>query len=230
MIAACPPLSPEEQVRLQALRGLDIARLAPEAAEKRRAFINTRAAELSTRAGVPIPQAKKIVLQQCEGVLLPDIVLPFDDRNLAGATVGDVLADPDRFEGETLADPIEGPGYGRCKAKILLRPDGSPWIHSFAHGNAVYQLQQKPEPQTTADRLKALASAVTVDRDRLIATRTVAAALIRCNSIPAILALSLVEGWNEKHCLPPLPREQIISIVNALAGRQAARMERHYGR
>jgi hypothetical protein len=32
------------------------------------------------------------------------------------------------------ADPIEGIEYGRCKAKIMLRRNGSVWINSFAHG------------------------------------------------------------------------------------------------
>ena len=74
-------------------------------------------------------------------MLRPDIVLPFDDPELAGCTVGDVLADPERFEGETLADPLEGVGYGRCGAKIMRRADGTPWIHSFAHGRTIYELK-----------------------------------------------------------------------------------------
>jgi hypothetical protein len=73
--------------------------------------------------------------------LLPDLVLPFDDEEFAGCTVADVLADPDRFEGATLADPNEGPDYGHCVAKILRRPDGTPWIDSFAHGRTVYELK-----------------------------------------------------------------------------------------
>jgi len=72
---------------------------------------------------------------------LPDLVLPFDDEEFAGCTVADVLADPDRFEGATLADPNEGPDYGHCVAKILRRPDGTPWIDSFAHGRTVYELK-----------------------------------------------------------------------------------------
>jgi hypothetical protein len=39
--------------------------------------------------------------------------------------VGDVLADPDRFVGATLADPQEGVEYGTGKAKVMQRPDGS---------------------------------------------------------------------------------------------------------
>ena len=52
-----------------------------------------------------------------------------------------MLADPARYEGETLADPLEGVAYGRCKAAIMLRGDGTPWIHSFAHGRTVYHLR-----------------------------------------------------------------------------------------
>ena len=80
-------------------------------------------------------------MRQCEGVLLPDIVLPFDDPEFAGCTVGDVLADPDRFDGATLADPLEGVEYGTCKAKIMRRADGTLWIHTFAHGRTIYELK-----------------------------------------------------------------------------------------
>ena len=85
--------------------------------------------------------AEQVIVRQCEGVLRPDVELPFDDPDLAGCTVGDVLADPERFEGETLADPLEGVEYGRCKAKIMRRADGTPWIHSFAHGRTIYELK-----------------------------------------------------------------------------------------
>lgn len=85
--------------------------------------------------------AARAVARQCEGVLLPDVLLPFDDSDLAGITVADVLTDPARFEGATLADPLEGVEYGRCKAKIMRRADGTPWIHSFAHGRTFYELR-----------------------------------------------------------------------------------------
>ena len=56
-------------------------------------------------------------------------------------TVGDVLADPAKYEGHTLADPIEGVEYGRSTAKIMRRDDGTPWIRSFAHGLTNYTLK-----------------------------------------------------------------------------------------
>src|SRR4029450_9254564 len=58
----------------------------------------------------------------------------------AGCSVADVLADPTRFEGATLADPLEGTDYGVCKAKVMRRADGSVWVHSFAHGRTVHEL------------------------------------------------------------------------------------------
>jgi len=52
-----------------------------------------------------------------------------------------VIANPEFYEGETLADPLEGVAYGRCVAKIMRRANGMPWIHSFAHGRTIYELR-----------------------------------------------------------------------------------------
>jgi hypothetical protein len=73
--------------------------------------------------------------------LLPGAALEFDDPELNNFTVADILDDPAGFEGVTLADPNEGVEYGRCKAKVLRRGDGAPWIYSFAHGRTTYELR-----------------------------------------------------------------------------------------
>src|SRR5690242_10739012 len=86
-------------------------------------------------------RALRIIERECEGILLPNVELPFDDQEFAGCAVADVLADPDRFEGATLADPLEGVEYGRCKARIMRRAHGTVWINSFAHGRTVYELK-----------------------------------------------------------------------------------------
>jgi hypothetical protein len=140
-LAACPPLSIVERARLDELKTRERERLAPGRARAREAFVKAQARKLVARTGMPEKAATQVIIRQCEGVLRPDIMLPFDDEALAGCTVGDVLADPDRFVGETLADPLEGVDYGRCKAKIMRRDDGTPWIHSFAHGRTVYELK-----------------------------------------------------------------------------------------
>jgi hypothetical protein len=165
--AICPDLSLVEQARLRELKAQERARLAPELAKARVKFIAEKAQALAARTGATPQAAAHAIARQCEGVLLPDIELPFDAPKLAGKTVGDVLANPQKFEGETLADPLEGVDYGRCKAKILLRADGTPWIHSFAHGLTTYELKldaaavrKAMEAATTSDVVEVYAKAV----------------------------------------------------------------------
>src|SRR5262249_24414977 len=107
----------------------------------RRAFMAEQAKRLAATRGISEDAAARVVARQCEGILLPDVVLPFDDPDLAGSTVADVLADPDKFEGATLADPLEGINYGICKAQVMRRADGAMWIHSFAQGRTTYELK-----------------------------------------------------------------------------------------
>ena len=140
-VVACLPLSIVERARLDERKAKERERLAPEMAKARAAFVEAQAKRLVARTGMPEQVAKLVILRQCDGVLRPDVELPFDDPALAGCTVGDVLADPERFEGETLADPLEGVSYGRCVAKVMRRADGTPWIHSFAHGRTTYALK-----------------------------------------------------------------------------------------
>jgi hypothetical protein len=140
-MAALPPLTITETAKLRELKARQKQALAAKAAKVRVAYVAKRARQLAERTGITPQAAAHIISRQCKGMLLPLIVLPFDNPSLAGVTVAEVLADPARYEGETLADPLEGVAYGRCKAAIMLRGDGTPWIHSFAHGRTVYHLR-----------------------------------------------------------------------------------------
>src|SRR5712691_8212044 len=140
-VATCPPLTIVELAKLRELRAKEAARLAPEAAKSKAEFITRQCQRLSERTGIDQNRARRVVERQCLGILLPDLVLPFDDPDLTGGTVANVLEDPSRFEGATLADPLEGVEYGMCKARVMRRTDGTPWIHSFAHGRTVYELR-----------------------------------------------------------------------------------------
>jgi hypothetical protein len=139
--AACPPLNVLEKAELAELHAKAKQQLAGESAKAREEFIDRQADELAKRSGVSRRVAIETIRKQCSGILLPTIALPFDDPDLAGKTVADVLADPAAYEGETLADPLEGIDYGRGKAKIMRRADGTVWIHSFAHGRTTYELK-----------------------------------------------------------------------------------------
>jgi hypothetical protein len=137
----CPDLDIVERSHLKELKAKAAGPLQGEATKVRREFEERRAEVLAKRTGLSLSDARQQIVRQCEGTLLPDVVLPFDDEDFAGCTVGDVLSDPARFEGATLADPIEGIEYGACVARIMRRTDGTLWIHSFAHGRTVYELK-----------------------------------------------------------------------------------------
>ena len=100
---------------------------------------STLAEAVSARSGMPLLTALRLVKARHQGVLLPYIELDFD--HLGMVPVATVLAEPERFVGETLADPLEGAEYGRCKAKVMRDDAGGLFIHSFAHGRAIYRLR-----------------------------------------------------------------------------------------
>ena len=140
-VAVCRSLTLVEQAKASQAKAADRQRIAPAVAASRTAFVKEHGGRIAQRTGIPPAVAERMAERQCGGVLLPAVVLPFDADDMAGATVGDVLAEPARFVGATLADPLEGVPYGRCKAKIMQRPDGSLWINSFAHGRTAYELK-----------------------------------------------------------------------------------------
>lgn len=95
--------------------------------------------KISAKSGVPHLTALRLVEARHRGVLFPDVELEFD--HLGVVTVEALLAEPGRYVGETLADPLEGSSYGRCKAKVMQGDDKDLLIHSFAHGRALYLLR-----------------------------------------------------------------------------------------
>ena len=135
---ACPSLTPAEQSTVDQMKADAKERLQPEIDKARAAYIEEKAEELVKRKGISKAEAVKAIESQCNDVLCKHIGLEFSDKQLKGATVGDVLDDPERFQNKSLADPIEGVAYGRTTAMVLLRRDHPyyPWIKSFAHGEA----------------------------------------------------------------------------------------------
>ena len=171
----CRPLTLVEQAKLRDFKAAERHRLAGPADQARASFINAQAARIVSRTGCSPVAAHRTVLRQCQGILLPDVVLPFDAAEHDGATVADVLATPSKFIGATLSDPLEGVEYGRGKAKIMRRSDGTLWINSFAHGRTVYELRHDAasveaalnvtEPTEAADRCVTLVLAADLEPD-----------------------------------------------------------------
>jgi len=137
---ACPDLTPAEKLELARLKAASANQLRPEAAKAKAEFIAEKTTELVKR-GVPEARARAAAEAWGKETLRPDAVLEFADREIGVKTVADVLADPDRFIGEDLADPIEGVDYGRTCAVVLRRyDDGGLEIKSYAHGGAYHRL------------------------------------------------------------------------------------------
>ena len=134
-----PRLTEYERHRVDEAKAASAEALGKAAAEIRARHDRALAEKTSAKSGMPLVAAMRLVAARHRGVLLPYVELDFD--HLGIVSVAAVLADPDRFVGETLADPLEGADYGRCKAKVMRANDGGLCIHSFAHGRAFYLLR-----------------------------------------------------------------------------------------
>jgi hypothetical protein len=137
----CAPLNDDEKSRLKKLKDAEKQRLLPER-EKARAAWSVKHIEQLTAVGMSEDQARAQVNRWIDRQELSSaFALPFDDPKLADTTVADVLAAPDEYINKTLSDPFDGISYGRGKAKLFKRANGSLFINSFAHGGIKYELK-----------------------------------------------------------------------------------------
>jgi hypothetical protein len=143
--AACADLDGVEHKELQRRKAAAARALGKEIEAARETFAEQ--VEKAVCRGMDADKARHMATQWGMGVLLPGVTLEFDDPDLCGTTVADILADPARFDGETLADPVEGVAYGRNCAIVQIR-DGIPSIFSFAHGGARYELRHDSGAQS----------------------------------------------------------------------------------
>src|ERR1700730_11081339 len=134
-----PPLTEYDRHRVVEAKTASTNALTKAATEIRVRHDKKLADKVSQRFDIPEMTALRLVQARHRGVLLPYVDLDFD--HLGIVPVLQVLADPDCFIGETLADPLEGADYGRCKAKVMQDDEGGLFIHSFAHGRAIYRLR-----------------------------------------------------------------------------------------
>lgn len=132
----CTDLVPAEKANLGRVIANDRRAVAPAAAAANKAFKDAKRADMASR-GVDADRIETTLARMDEDVLGPGVRLDF--VSLPGnVTVADVLAAPDKFDGEVLYDPVEGREYGHSTAKFYA--DGL-IIHSFAHGKSIYKLR-----------------------------------------------------------------------------------------
>ena len=137
--SALTPLTPVERRKLAEMQNEARAGLLPEAERRQKAADATAAQDLAQRRGISRAAAIEMLRQARKRDLLPDAELIFDDRQLGVKTVRDVLLDRKAFHRQPMADPIEGPSYGRATATPLTERD-PPIVKSFAHGGMEYRL------------------------------------------------------------------------------------------
>ena len=133
-----PDLTDTEEAEYRRL--VDAAKLAAkgDADQVRSAWIERKSSEIAKEQGIDKAVARKQVEAIGTGKtvdLPPGFVLHFASEGRA--TVAEVLADPGRYDGKALADPVEGTGYGVTTAAFYANPDGKPCIHSQAHGMGI---------------------------------------------------------------------------------------------
>jgi hypothetical protein len=137
---AAPRLSQYERQRVAEAKAASAKALGKTAAEIRNKYDEELAGKISANSGTPLATARRLVKARHKGVLYSHAELQFDHLDDV-VTVGAVMAEPERYVDETLADPMEGVDYGRGKAKVMRGGDGDLFIHSFAHGRGVYRLR-----------------------------------------------------------------------------------------
>jgi hypothetical protein len=176
--AVCPDPKPEEAREVEALVAAERQRLKPEEAKAKEAA----AVEIAEKRGITIEKARIVVAASDAGELVSYDSVIFDDPELGEVEVADILADPDRYNGETLSDPLEGPEYGTGKAQIYSNGGCDVRIHSFAHGSQRFKLGHSFDfisievdkagenaVERLAELLPAAATLTPVQRERLIA-------------------------------------------------------------
>lgn len=136
----CADLTPDEKRARNAAIAASEKALGSEAETIRGKFLKDKVADAIKR-GVSREAAERMARNWTMGVLLPDAVLDFSNHGLGEVMVRDVLADPARYTGRWIADPIEGANYSRSSAILRQGKDGV-YILSFAHGlEKVYKLK-----------------------------------------------------------------------------------------
>lgn len=176
--AAFPDPTPEEAREFARLVEAERQRLKPEEAKAK----EEAAAAIAEKRGIRIERARVIVATSDAGELVSYDSVIFDDPELGEVEVADILADPDRYHGETLSDPLEGPEYGTGKAKLYSNGGGDVRVNSMAHGGQRFKLGHSYDyisieidnagevaVERLAELLPAAATLTPVQRERLLA-------------------------------------------------------------
>ncbi|WP_319546842.1 AAA family ATPase [Ruegeria conchae] len=154
-------LKPADEVRAAQL--FDATKASPEVQAEIRRRKGEWVAERAQCRGVSVQQAQASLafIMEYHKLDLEEQLVPLHDKILGTPTVLDVLEDLDRWDKVPIADPIEGPGYGRQTAKIYKNAvGGRPKVNSKAHGGILYDMND----YTAEDIARAVQGGLDLDR------------------------------------------------------------------
>ncbi|MEN8494878.1 AAA family ATPase, partial [Dehalococcoides sp. THU3] len=155
--AALPDLTPTEETEFKRLVARAKKDREAEAAPIREAWAKDRARDiLRERKTTPEKSPddfKRLVdsLRSASSSLTLDADMLLRTDTGKTVTVGEIMADPEKWRGQRFGDPLE-PDYGNDRRIAVLGEKGGKWgIYSHAHGGVRYALpgqrQAEPEPE-----------------------------------------------------------------------------------
>jgi hypothetical protein len=133
-------LTPVELTNVKQMVERAKACLLDDAALKRKKWVSNKVNE-AIELGLDADEARAVYEQFAAGEcykLYGDFVLVFADYG--PVTVAELFEAPDTYDGKALADPIEGPRYGKTTAMFYWNDGKRPFINSHAHHGTQYQL------------------------------------------------------------------------------------------
>lgn len=114
----------------------------PQCDRMQREYLGNSAALLASARNISPEKARAVVEARLGGKLVGNDLLRFDEYG--EVTVAEVLANLERYDEATLADPIDGDVRGKA---MLFRnvATGTPIVYSHAHGGGVFRLMHDLE-------------------------------------------------------------------------------------
>ena len=117
-------------------------RRAPEAAKTRRKWLADRVARLRAEGcSLSEKRMNKVLSDAAEHLILgPEFIL--HPAASGSVTVGEILADREKWDGARFRDPLEPFGYDDARIAWASLSKGRPVVHTWGHGGLVFELDR----------------------------------------------------------------------------------------
>jgi hypothetical protein len=154
--SACPPLTIVENSRLAQIKAKDRDRVKPEEVKAKEKSVTEKSRKLrAAQPNLTEKAARAIVLRQYEGILRPDVVLPWDDgRSARGCRLRTLLRQGHDPRRRHALDPLVRPRPHDLCAALRRRRDyqGDERRRQGRRGEGLHQPHRRRRPRRPRDR------------------------------------------------------------------------------